>query len=301
MHSSPGNSFNKYQAAVLPRSASGSLSLVSSPPGSILQAVSSPTGTAQRSFCSAVKDVAVASPRSGQTLSEFNNDDDEESPSSMDTTGPSSLEQQQQHHEYENVDNQQQQHARLAVEARSKLLMSAAAAAAPRSRERRNSFRQAMDQFGRPYEQIWFKEEEEMDGGVAGTRGPEGDLQQQLNAVTATTEPSSNAHQLPRNNNNNNVNIDTRQLADGGRPSVSAAESFLAAGRTDQQRVLAPLRQAADGPVYANASRIDVSKYPAYTPSAVEERVRRPEQIGGGGGSGGSGSGQASRKLSNIR
>jgi hypothetical protein len=48
----------------------------------------------------------------------------------------------------------EQGHARLAVEARSKLMSSAVT---PRSRERRNSFRQAVDQFGRPYEQIWFK------------------------------------------------------------------------------------------------------------------------------------------------
>jgi hypothetical protein len=46
------------------------------------------------------------------------------------------------------------QHARLAVEARTKLMSSSVT---PRSRERRNSFRQAVDQFGRPYEQIWFK------------------------------------------------------------------------------------------------------------------------------------------------
>jgi hypothetical protein len=48
----------------------------------------------------------------------------------------------------------EQGHARLAVEARTKLMSSAVT---PRSRERRNSFRQAVDQFGRPYEQIWFK------------------------------------------------------------------------------------------------------------------------------------------------
>jgi hypothetical protein len=48
----------------------------------------------------------------------------------------------------------EQGHARLAVEARTKLMSSSVT---PRSRERRNSFRQAVDQFGRPYEQIWFK------------------------------------------------------------------------------------------------------------------------------------------------
>jgi hypothetical protein len=92
---------------------------------------------------------AAASPRSHSSdTNSFNNEEEEGGNSS-----PSSLEynKQQQQHEYENVE---QGHARLAVEARSKLMSSAVT---PRSRERRNSFRQAVDQFGRPYEQIWFK------------------------------------------------------------------------------------------------------------------------------------------------
>jgi hypothetical protein len=102
-----------------------------------------------------------------------------------------------------------------------------------------------------------------------------------------------------------NVNIDTRQLADGGRPmlppsAVSSGESFFAAGGAGA-RLERPLRQSAggggDGPVYANASRIDGgSKYQppaAYTPSSAEERVRpRPNDQGD----------QSSRsQLSNIR
>ncbi len=100
------------------------------------------------------------------------------------------------------------------------------------------------------------------------------------------------------------MNIDTRQLADGGRPpllpsAVNSGESFFAAGGAGA-RLERPLRQSAgggDGPVYANASRIDGGiKYqppPAYTPSSAEERVRpRPNDQ----------SDQSSRsQLSNIR
>ncbi len=100
------------------------------------------------------------------------------------------------------------------------------------------------------------------------------------------------------------MNIDTRQLADGGRPpllpsAVISGESFFAAGGAGA-RLERPLRQSGgggDGPVYANASRIDGgSKYQppaAYTPSSAEERVRpRPNDQGD----------QSSRsQLSNIR
>ncbi len=79
---------------------------------------------------------------------------------------------------------------------------------------------------------------------------------------------------------------------------MSSGESFFAAGGAGA-RLERPLRQSAggDGPVYANASRIDGgSKYqppPAYTPSSAEERVRpRPNDQGD----------QSSRsQLSNIR
>jgi hypothetical protein len=94
---------------------------------------------------------AAASPRSHSSdTNSFNNEEEEGGGGG--NSSPSSLENnKQQQHEYENVE---QGHARLAVEARSKLMSSAVT---PRSRERRNSFRQAVDQFGRPYEQIWFK------------------------------------------------------------------------------------------------------------------------------------------------
>jgi hypothetical protein len=263
VHSSPGNSFNKYQQSagvtMMPRSASGSLT---NTPGCIQQAVSSPTGTATRSFCSALSE--GASPRSAAHAHSGEEDGDSGgSPSG----GETSLEQQQ-YHEYENVDH----HARLAVEARSKLLMSSAV---PRSRERRNSFRQAVDGLGRPYEQIWFKEEEEE---MEGARLIDGDHQLGSSGTSRTTS----ADPLQRSSN---VNIDTRQLAEGGvgRPSVgSSTENFL--GSTRPERSGVGRQSVPDGPVYANASRIDLSsKYPTYTPSAMEERARRSEQIGGGG------------------
>jgi hypothetical protein len=230
----------------------------------------------------AVKD--ATSPR-GDVSSETNSAHDEESPSSE--TAPSSLEQPE-YHEYENVE-QQQQHARLAVEARTKLQLSATAV--PRSRERRNSFRQAVDQFGRPYEQIWFKEEEE-----AATN--EGGGQEPTTASSSVSEASAVHHQSV--GRNNNVNIDTRQLADGGRPLPPpvnlTTSAFTAAASSGGPRLTqAPTRQVSDGPVYANASRIDAnsgsSKYSVYTPSAAEDRVRRPELTGG----------QARSQLSNIR
>jgi len=117
------------------------------------------------------------------------------------------------------------------------------------------------------------KEEEEIDGGGGGREA--GDQQ-----------PSDNNSGPPMRPN---VNIDTRQLADGGRsvlppPPVSSGESFFAAGGAGA-RLERPVRQAAGGdpsPVYANASRIDGNKYhPAYIPSSAEERVRaRPPDQG---------------------
>eukprot|EP00092_Neocalanus_flemingeri_P025315 GFUD01027450.1.p1 GENE.GFUD01027450.1~~GFUD01027450.1.p1 ORF type:complete len:1384 (+),score=386.42 GFUD01027450.1:293-4153(+) len=185
VHSSPGNSFNKYNH--LKRSSSGNLNL--SPPGTIQKSVSSPTGTIHKSFCSPAHKTD-SSPSSNKLFTEDYNSlqsdlsDNSSKQSPLSENGPSSLEEQK-IHDYENVQNQSRNTYNLAVEARGKL----SAATNVRNRERRNSFRQAVDkvdQWGRPYEQIWFQNEEDLEEFKSSPRGGSG-----------------------------NVNIDTRLLADG--------------------------------------------------------------------------------------
>jgi len=185
VHSSPGNSFNKYNH--LKRSSSGNLNL--SPPGTIQKSVSSPTGTIQKSFCSPANKTD-SSPSCNKLFaddysslqSDLSDNSSKQSP--LSENGPSSLEEHKVH-DYENVQNQSRNTYNLAVEARGKL----SAATNVRNRERRNSFRQAVDkvdQWGRPYEQIWFQNEEDLEEFKSSPRGGSG-----------------------------NGNIDTRLLADG--------------------------------------------------------------------------------------
>ena len=185
VHSSPGNSFNKYNH--LKRSSSGNLNL--SPPGTIQKSVSSPTGTIQKSFCSPANKTDSSPSCNKQFVEDYSSlhsdlSDHSSKQSPLSENGPSSLEDQKVH-EYENVPNQSRNTYNLAVEARGKL----SAATNVRNRERRNSFRQAVDkvdQWGRPYEQIWFQNEEDPEEFKSSPRGGSG-----------------------------NGNIDTRLLADG--------------------------------------------------------------------------------------
>lgn len=195
VHSSPGNSFNKYN--YLKRSSSGNLNL--SPPGTIQKSVSSPTGTIHKSFCSPANKTD-SSPSSNKLFTEdyssLQSDlsDNSSKQSPLSENGPSSLEEQKVH-DYENVQNQSRNTYNLAVEARGKL----SAATNVRNRERRNSFRQAVDkvdQWGRPYEQIWFQNEEDLEEFKSSPRGGSG-----------------------------NGNIDTRLLADG--PVYANASKML--------------------------------------------------------------------------
>ena len=238
LHSSPGNSYSKYSGSSthLNRSHSGQLNL--SPPGTIQKSVSSPTGSAQRSFCAAPK--TELSPREegkmgrpGEDRVSLHSDISENSKHSPhNETGPSSLEEAP-GPEYQNVDR------RVEAQARGKLRE----AANVRNRERRNSFRQAVDtkaaqvilqiikaifplytfqrlqtfvwqtctdflekqvdQFGRPYEAIWFPPGQE---------------------ETAETSPRTSS-----NASNGAANIDTRLLADG--PVYANAPPLLAEGR----------------------------------------------------------------------
>jgi len=185
VHSSPGNSYNKYNQ--LKRSSSGNLNL--SPPGTIQKSVSSPTGTIHKSICSPVSK-SDHSPSSnklfnedyGSLQSDLSDNSSKQSP--LSENGPSSLEEPKVH-DYENIQSQTRNTYNLAVEARGKLN----AATNVRNRERRNSFRQAVDkvdQWGRPYEQIWFQNDEETEEFKSSPRGV-----------------------------NSNSNIDTRLLADG--------------------------------------------------------------------------------------
>ena len=127
VHSSPGNSYNKYSAA-------------------------------QRTSCG-----PELSPHS-----EHSSLHSQYSDSPHSETGPSSLETEQRGPEYENVCNNSYN------EARGKL----SAAVRVRNRERRNSFRQAVDKVdgnGRPYEQIWFQGGENEEAGYHGVaRGSSG-------------------------------------------------------------------------------------------------------------------------------
>ena len=141
LHSSPGNSYSKYSGSSthLNRSHSGQLNL--SPPGTIQKSVSSPTGSVQRSFCGIAAKTEL-SPREdgkmgrpGEDRISLHSDVSENSKHSPhNETGPSSLEEAP-GPEYQNVDR------RVEAQARGKLRE----AANVRNRERRNSFRQAVD------------------------------------------------------------------------------------------------------------------------------------------------------------
>jgi len=206
LHSSPGNSYSKYSGSStnLNRSHSGQLNM--SPPGTIQKSVSSPTGTAHRSYCGPPK--PDASPREegrlGRPLDDrasLNSDVSEGSKQSPhNETGPSSLEEGAPMPEYQNVDR------RVEAQARGKLRE----ATNVRNRERRNSFRQAVDtkaaqqvdQYGRPYEAIWF---------------PPGQEEEQTSPRTS----------------NGVANIDTRLLADG---PVYANAAPLVEGKVERKR-----------------------------------------------------------------
>ena len=139
LHSSPGNSYSKYSGSTshLNRSHSGQLNL--SPPSTIQKPVSSPTGNSQRSFCPKTemspREEGGKMGRPGEDRISLHSDVSETSKQSPhNETGPSSLEEPP-GAEYQNVDR------RVEAQARGKLRE----AANVRNRERRNSFRQAVD------------------------------------------------------------------------------------------------------------------------------------------------------------
>ena len=130
-HSSPTNSYNKYN----PRTSAGNLSL--SPGSKVMMVNKSP----DKSLSSPVRNTDYNSLNSDQTSSEHSpvSDGDQEVKS----------------HEYENIAKS------CYYDARGKI---SAAQTSARTRERRNSFRQAVDKPDsassgpKPYEQIWFRE-----------------------------------------------------------------------------------------------------------------------------------------------
>ena len=156
-HSSPAGSYNKYHQPGVMRSSSGNLSLS---PSVASSARSSSLRSPDKSFQSPGRNTEQPLDNEYGSLQ---SDLSEHSPQSE--AGPSSLETSEARiHEYENVPNVTNNYI---DGARGKV----SAATNVRTRERRNSFRQAVDKVdgnGRPYEQIWFRGE-----------GAEGEMREQ--------------------------------------------------------------------------------------------------------------------------
>ena len=155
-HSSPAGSYNKYQGVT--RSSSGNLSLS---PSVASSARSSSLRSPEKSFPSPGRSLEQPLVSGDNEQSSFQSDLSEHSP--LSETGPNSLETAEVRvHEYENIPKN------IYIDgARGKV----SAATNVRTRERRNSFRQAVDKVdgnGRPYEQIWFRGE--------GAEGDQGSL-----------------------------------------------------------------------------------------------------------------------------
>ena len=159
-HSSPSSSYNKYKSQQQQQPQFGK---VSSPPGTIQKSVSSPTGTIQKNFCSpALGAKNMGSPKHSPTQdtvrSQMLGDDNRDYANLM------VMRQQQQQNSANNT----------AIEAQRKVSESVYSNGGLRPRERRNSFREAVEKTDaeasttsaghvpkKSYESIWFSGQEE--------------------------------------------------------------------------------------------------------------------------------------------
>jgi len=203
VHSSPGNSYNKYNSLA----SNKSFSITTSPPGTIQKSVSSPTGTIQKNFCSPASKPADSPSNPNKTLVEALEAEARQfEDGGTEKLSPSSevvqAEEDGEIHDYENVDTHN-----IAVEARGKV--SAAGQGGLRSRERRNSYREAVDRSGPTGED---KDNQE----TAKRKGPRNAYEAIWFGEDGELEPDSlevSSKQSPRQPQT--AGIDTRQLADG--------------------------------------------------------------------------------------
>ncbi len=162
-HSSPSNSYNKYFG--------GSGAKVSSPPGTIQKSVKSPPGMIQKNYCSPL----AATTSSERASAKASATSPKRSPGDPKSSFPD--EDRDRHHDYANVSMTKEgvlggRGESTVLEAQRKVSAATAGAKGVGSRERRNSFREAVekgkeegeaahktDEPGKmAYESIWFEE-----------------------------------------------------------------------------------------------------------------------------------------------
>jgi len=283
VHSSPGNSYNKYNSLKSNKSFSGIIT--TSPPGTIQKSVSSPTGTIQKNFCSPATKPQDSPSNPNKTMAESLEAEARRSEDGGSEAGgeaklsPSSEagEDVGEVHDYENVDTHN-----IAVEARGKL--SAAGQGGVRTRERRNSYREAVDRTAGPtgqepenpeaaakrkgprnaYEAVWFGEDGDLEpdslDASAGSRGLE------ASAGSRGLEASAGSRGLEVSAGGSRG----LEVSSGSRAlEVSAGSRGLEVSAVPGGTKQSPrgggidTRKLADGPVYANTG-VNIGKEEVY-------------------------------------